>query len=402
MPQAEQEQDTWAQTCILQARQESENKKCMDCGQKGPTYICTDFGIFVCTFCSGVHREFAHRVKSIALCRFTSEEINKMQSTGNQGARNYWLAKWNWEIPLPQPESEEKIRKFIRDVYVNKKYCAKELKDKKKVKSTQQNPLHSTNEAWPNQAMTPQPVPAQSTKQQDSTPAGNPISWVWDEPLFGEPPVPPVVASVNPFNQFPGNSIAQPKIANQIPIQLPLVQPILTPTQPQDRFIPGQVPVSTPANVVASPPFPVGASFPQTQPFFGQSSSLFQPQVSLTSTPTQSLVQPGGFVDVQPPQLLQQSPIPPKSGNLNFNWLGNYKDDGTFGDFKLAKKLQDQEQKAVLQKPPPQVDLDADLALALKLQEEEDSKSRHPKNTVRVDTSRDEEIARQLQAKYSQ
>ena len=32
--------------------------------QVGPTYVCLTFGTFVCTTCSGLHREFSHKVKA--------------------------------------------------------------------------------------------------------------------------------------------------------------------------------------------------------------------------------------------------------------------------------------------------------------------------------------------------
>ena len=31
-----------------------DNKRCMDCLEKGPIYLCGTFGTFVCTTCSGV------------------------------------------------------------------------------------------------------------------------------------------------------------------------------------------------------------------------------------------------------------------------------------------------------------------------------------------------------------
>lgn len=31
-----------------------ENKRCMDCLEKGPIYLCGTFGTFVCTTCAGV------------------------------------------------------------------------------------------------------------------------------------------------------------------------------------------------------------------------------------------------------------------------------------------------------------------------------------------------------------
>lgn len=33
-----------------------------------------DFGVFVCSFCSGIHREMTHKVKGIGMCNFTEKE----------------------------------------------------------------------------------------------------------------------------------------------------------------------------------------------------------------------------------------------------------------------------------------------------------------------------------------
>jgi hypothetical protein len=49
-----------------------ENKKCFDCAGRGRTqYVVMPLWTFVCTGCSGVHREFSHRVLSITLHSFT-------------------------------------------------------------------------------------------------------------------------------------------------------------------------------------------------------------------------------------------------------------------------------------------------------------------------------------------
>ena len=31
-----------------------ENKRCFDCKERGPQYICLDFNTFICTLCSGI------------------------------------------------------------------------------------------------------------------------------------------------------------------------------------------------------------------------------------------------------------------------------------------------------------------------------------------------------------
>ena len=39
------------------------NKSCFDCGEKGVTYVVPKFGTFVCSRCSGIHREIGNMVK---------------------------------------------------------------------------------------------------------------------------------------------------------------------------------------------------------------------------------------------------------------------------------------------------------------------------------------------------
>ena len=73
------------------------NRQCMTCqghGGRAPQYACTTFGTFVCTTCSGVHREFQFRVKSISNSHFTPEEVKTMQDAGNDAARARYLAGW--------------------------------------------------------------------------------------------------------------------------------------------------------------------------------------------------------------------------------------------------------------------------------------------------------------------
>nr|KYP35390.1 putative ADP-ribosylation factor GTPase-activating protein AGD14 [Cajanus cajan] len=50
------------------------NRRCINCNSLGPQYVCTNFWTFVCTNCSGIHREFNHRVKSVSMAKFTSQE----------------------------------------------------------------------------------------------------------------------------------------------------------------------------------------------------------------------------------------------------------------------------------------------------------------------------------------
>nr|KYP35383.1 putative ADP-ribosylation factor GTPase-activating protein AGD14 [Cajanus cajan] len=40
------------------------NRRCINCNNLGPQYVCTNFWMFVCTNCSGIHQKFTHRVNS--------------------------------------------------------------------------------------------------------------------------------------------------------------------------------------------------------------------------------------------------------------------------------------------------------------------------------------------------
>nr|XP_009408380.1 PREDICTED: probable ADP-ribosylation factor GTPase-activating protein AGD14 isoform X1 [Musa acuminata subsp. malaccensis] len=100
------------------------NRKCINCNSLGPQYVCTNFWTFVCIVCSGIHREFTHRVKSVSLARFTTQEVEALQRGGNQLAREIYLKDWDMQrMRFPDSSNADKIREFIKDVYVNKKYA---------------------------------------------------------------------------------------------------------------------------------------------------------------------------------------------------------------------------------------------------------------------------------------
>jgi hypothetical protein len=105
-----------------------ENKKCINCGSLGPQYACTSFATFVCTLCSGVHREFSHRVKSISLAKFTAGEVQALQEGGNERARDLYFKDWDpARNPLPDNSDPGKLRNFIKDVYVERRYTGDRL-----------------------------------------------------------------------------------------------------------------------------------------------------------------------------------------------------------------------------------------------------------------------------------
>lgn len=107
------------------------NRKCINCSSLGPQYVCTNFWTFVCMTCSGIHREFTHRVKSVSMAKFTAQEVEALQRGGNQRAREMFLKEWDSQIMrLPDSRNADKIREFIKNVYVDKKYAGSKSSDK--------------------------------------------------------------------------------------------------------------------------------------------------------------------------------------------------------------------------------------------------------------------------------
>ncbi|OMO69939.1 Arf GTPase activating protein [Corchorus capsularis] len=107
------------------------NRRCINCNSLGPQYVCTNFWTFVCMTCSGIHREFTHRVKSVSMSKFTSQEVEALQNGGNQRARDIFLKDWDLQRQrLPDSSNADKIRDFIKNVYVDRKYAGGKSSDK--------------------------------------------------------------------------------------------------------------------------------------------------------------------------------------------------------------------------------------------------------------------------------
>ncbi|KAK8588885.1 hypothetical protein V6N13_087779 [Hibiscus sabdariffa] len=107
------------------------NRRCINCNSLGPQYVCTNFWTFICMTCSGIHREFTHRVKSVSMSKFTSQEVEALQTGGNQRARDIYLKDWDLQRQrLPDTSNADKIRDFIKNVYVDRKYTGGKTHDK--------------------------------------------------------------------------------------------------------------------------------------------------------------------------------------------------------------------------------------------------------------------------------
>lgn len=100
------------------------NKQCFDCEQRGPTYINMTIGSFVCTKCSGMLRGInpPHRIKSISMSSFTSDEVELMRSKGNLWCAAVWLGLYDKASHPVDFKDEEKIKEFIISKYEKKRY----------------------------------------------------------------------------------------------------------------------------------------------------------------------------------------------------------------------------------------------------------------------------------------
>ncbi|XP_008808989.2 probable ADP-ribosylation factor GTPase-activating protein AGD14 isoform X2 [Phoenix dactylifera] len=99
------------------------NRRCINCNSLGPQYVCTNFWTFICTNCSGLHREFTHRVKSISMAKFTLQEISALQEGGNERAKEIYFKEWDPQRHyVPDSSNLDKLRDFIKHVYVDRRY----------------------------------------------------------------------------------------------------------------------------------------------------------------------------------------------------------------------------------------------------------------------------------------
>ncbi|KAL3009459.1 hypothetical protein AAZX31_07G084500 [Glycine max] len=116
------------------------NRRCINCNSLGPQYVCTNFWTFVCTNCSGIHqllfvliysREFTHRVKSVSMAKFTSQEVSALQEGGNQRAKEIYFKEWDAQRhSFPDSSNVDRLRDFIKHVYVDRRFTGDKTNDK--------------------------------------------------------------------------------------------------------------------------------------------------------------------------------------------------------------------------------------------------------------------------------
>lgn len=105
-------------------RSDKANKQCANCCEMGPVYVCMDFHTFVCTECSGIHRELNHKVKSISMSNWSEIECQLLEKVGgNAQDHKFYLATHDPHIyPIPSSTKKDKLKEFIRLKYVEKRW----------------------------------------------------------------------------------------------------------------------------------------------------------------------------------------------------------------------------------------------------------------------------------------
>ncbi|GER39667.1 Arf-GAP domain and FG repeats-containing protein [Striga asiatica] len=124
MPRRVKDDDERIENIIRGLLKQSGNRKCINCNSLGPQYVCTTFWTFVCTNCSGVHREFTHRVKSVSMAKFNEDEIIALQAGGNERAREIYFKAWDpHRNTYPDGSNLNRLREFVKHVYIDRKYA---------------------------------------------------------------------------------------------------------------------------------------------------------------------------------------------------------------------------------------------------------------------------------------
>ena len=110
-------------------KKREENKKCFDCGEKGTTYVCIDFGTFICSRCAGILRELNFKVKGTGVSIFNQKEIDILEKNGNEVAQSIWMAKYkDGKDKKPNKKNDDELREFLKNKYITKKWYKKSKK----------------------------------------------------------------------------------------------------------------------------------------------------------------------------------------------------------------------------------------------------------------------------------
>jgi Putative GTPase activating protein for Arf len=82
-----------------------------------------DFGVFVCSSCSGIHRDMTHKVKGIGMCNFNDKEIETLTKNGNENAQKTLMASYSAKLyPEPDKRDAAKMKEFFTLKYKQRRF----------------------------------------------------------------------------------------------------------------------------------------------------------------------------------------------------------------------------------------------------------------------------------------
>jgi hypothetical protein len=81
-----------------------------------PAYVNLTHRTFVCTKCSGHHRNLQFKIKGISMTQFTDDDVKLMESGGNGPHNALYMARYvvGSDMPIPNGNDSNRMKEFIR------------------------------------------------------------------------------------------------------------------------------------------------------------------------------------------------------------------------------------------------------------------------------------------------
>ncbi|KAG8349053.1 putative GTPase activating protein for Arf [Trypanosoma vivax] len=112
------------------------NNVCSDCSRSGTRWASVNHGVFICIRCSGIHRSMGvhvSRIKSTNMDKWTTAEVNLMESIGNQRGKLLYESRLPKETKTTAfADSDAALATFIRQKYQKREFASDDVAEKLK------------------------------------------------------------------------------------------------------------------------------------------------------------------------------------------------------------------------------------------------------------------------------